>query len=259
MKSILTAIEEGRLIELPEKEKEKALRYLCSILEAVPDLAHNGDLYETMLKREAQGITALGFAVACPHIRASGEGEMMCAIGWSAEGLDYGAADGQKIRLVIMYYIPDNQKNTYLKEISLLVQALRKMDGITGLAACADINAVRDKLLDFLTGAADLSFSQSRVKMIKLNVKSAEETECPAIEPALAVAAVSVLFDSGGRLTALSQDQKLVELLEGGKDLAEKIKKESSFELAGYKLVFRSASIFKPDRVLREYLALKIP
>ena len=68
-----------------------------------------------------------------------------------------------------------------------------------------------------------------------------------------------MLFDSGGRLTALSQDQKLVELLEGGKDLAEKIKKESSFELAGYKLVFRSASIFKPDRVLREYLALKIP
>ena len=38
MKSLLNALQEGRFVELPETNKEKALHYLATLIEAVPDL-----------------------------------------------------------------------------------------------------------------------------------------------------------------------------------------------------------------------------
>src|ERR1017187_3561989 len=103
MLSILTALQEGRLFELPEAAgKERGLA--------------GG---EEVLRREQEGNTAIGLGVAVPHVRGRREeGELFCAIGWSSQGVDYQAADGMPVHLVVMYYIPGAQKNVYLKEIS---------------------------------------------------------------------------------------------------------------------------------------------
>ena len=44
MKSLLTALQEGRLIELPDNTKDRALQYLATLLEAVPDLKPGTDI-----------------------------------------------------------------------------------------------------------------------------------------------------------------------------------------------------------------------
>jgi mannitol/fructose-specific phosphotransferase system IIA component len=71
MKSLLNALQEGRLIELPDADKEKSLRYLAHLIEAVPDLAGTPDLAEAVFARENAQCTALGHGVACPHMRTS--------------------------------------------------------------------------------------------------------------------------------------------------------------------------------------------
>ncbi len=38
MKSLLDALQEGRLIELPETDKEKSLQLLATLIEAIPDV-----------------------------------------------------------------------------------------------------------------------------------------------------------------------------------------------------------------------------
>ena len=42
MKSLLHALNDGRLIELPDNDKTMALEYLAALLEAIPDI-HFGD------------------------------------------------------------------------------------------------------------------------------------------------------------------------------------------------------------------------
>ena len=37
MKSLLDALQEGRLIELPEADKDRSLQYLGTLIEAIPD------------------------------------------------------------------------------------------------------------------------------------------------------------------------------------------------------------------------------
>ena len=127
MRSILNALQEGRLFELPEAGKGRALEFLARILDANPDLVVGTDVIEEVQKRELECNTGIGLGVGVPHIRARREeGEMFCAIGWSAQGIDYGASDSELVHLVVMYYIPGAQKNVYLKEISTLVKAIKK-------------------------------------------------------------------------------------------------------------------------------------
>jgi len=67
MKALLTALKEGRLIELPETDKQKALTLLGSLIEAIPGIHANARIVEEILAREAQANTYLGYGIACPH------------------------------------------------------------------------------------------------------------------------------------------------------------------------------------------------
>ena len=98
MKSLLNALQEGRLVELPDTDKGKSLEYLANLLEAVPDLPPAPQLYEAMMARERAMNTGIGMGVACPHVRAPGSGDLLCAVGWSPSGIDYGAPDGKKVQ-----------------------------------------------------------------------------------------------------------------------------------------------------------------
>src|SRR3954466_8034112 len=111
MRSILTALQEGRLFELPEAGKSRALEFLARILDANPDIEVGTDAIEEIQQREKEYNTGIGYGVAVPHVRARREeGELFSAIGWSAGGIDYGAPDAQPVHLVFMYYIPGAQK-----------------------------------------------------------------------------------------------------------------------------------------------------
>src|SRR5271157_506723 len=173
MKSLLSALQEGRLVELPDPNKEKALEYLALLIEAIPDGHAQADIVQEVKQREAAASTALGKGIACPHARRIGEGDLLCAVGWSPQGIDYGAPDGQKVQLVIMYFIPDSQRNSYLKEISGLAKAVDKSKGIASIATAGDIHAVRSQLLDWVAYAIDTAIPDAKARMIKLQEKQA--------------------------------------------------------------------------------------
>ncbi|MDE2237376.1 MAG: PTS sugar transporter subunit IIA, partial [Elusimicrobia bacterium] len=249
MKALLTALREGRLIELPEADKRRSLEYLAHLIEAVPDLAGSPDLGEAVLAREAALNTGIGLGVACPHVRASGAGELLCAVGWTPVGIDYGARDAGKVHLVVMYYIPDAQKGTYLKEVSQLAAAVQKQGGIQSIATADDLSDVRDQLLDWVTAAVEAGAPEARARMIRLEAKTAVADGAPmAGAPGQIVSLTLVGWDD--KLLALAQSPELVEALEKDAELPAIVKQRLSFERAGWRLIYRSAATFAPNRVL---------
>jgi len=66
MQTLLDAIQEGRLIELPENGKERALQILASLIEAVPSLPPETDVTGAVANRERSGNTALGLVGPVP-------------------------------------------------------------------------------------------------------------------------------------------------------------------------------------------------
>jgi nitrogen PTS system EIIA component len=259
MRSLLAALRDGRLVELPDADKGKSLEYLANLIEAVPDLPGVPELYEAMMARERSMNTGIGMGVACPHVRASGSGELVSAVGWSPSGIDYGAIDGKKVHLVVMYYIPESQKNVYLKEISSLAAAIRKEGGIQPIANAEDIATVRERLLDWVSAAIDASIPESKARMIRLEARHAatESAVAPPATGAVQVGSAFFVFAEGQKPLVLSQDPELVAALEREENLASLIQQRAQFRRANHWLVFRSATPFDKGRALYEYFAVK--
>ncbi len=258
MKSLLNALQEGRLIELPDADKEKSLEYLAHLIEAVPDLAGSPELAEEMIARERVHNTGLGSGVACPHVRATGGGELLCAVGWTPVGIDYGASDGKKVHLVVMYYIPDAQKNVYLKEISSLAGAVRRADGIQPIATAEDIATVRERLLDWVQAAIDASVPETKARMIRLEARQAVVDGGAAAGSApAALQVLSALFVvADGRTTTLCPNADLAAELDKDAELGVLLRQKSAFERSGWRFVFREVRAFGA-RSLYDYVAVK--
>jgi len=67
MNTLLEALQEGRLLELPENDKTHALQFLAHIIEAIPSVPSGTDVVGLVMAREASVNTALGKRWAIPH------------------------------------------------------------------------------------------------------------------------------------------------------------------------------------------------
>jgi mannitol/fructose-specific phosphotransferase system IIA component (Ntr-type) len=259
VRSLLNALQEGRLVELPDTDKDKSLEYLANLIEAVPDLPSTSELYEAMKEREKAMNTGIGMGVACPHVRAPGNGDLVSAVGWSPGGIDYGAPDGKKVHLVVMYFIPESQKNAYLKEISSLAGAIRKQGGIQPIATAEDIATVRERLLDWVGAAIEASIPEAKARMIRLESRqaAAEAVPVPAAGP-VQIVPVFVLQLADQKAIVLCQRPELTAALEKQENLASFLQQNTQFDANGFRLVPRSATHYPNARSLYEYSAVKL-
>jgi nitrogen PTS system EIIA component len=262
MKSLLDAIQDGRLVELPDNNKEKTLEYLALLIEAVPDIGSRTDLIKAVKEREAQFNTGLGNGVAIPHIRTVPDGSLICAIGWSPDGIDYGAPDGKKVFLVIMYYIPESEKNLYLKEISGLAKVIKRIDVDNFFTNVKDIHTLRNKLLDWIDEVINEAVPDSRAKMVKLDVKQAaleiKQNEIDSLKLSSRIILFSLVIMDKDKFIVLSNNEKIVEIFEKSSAIVNQISKESEFDIDGYKIAVASSSDYSNGRKMYTGVAIKI-
>ena len=262
MKSLLHALQEGRLVELPDSDKNKSLEYLAHLIEAIPEVAGGVDLAGEALQREKTGNTGIGLGVACPHVRSPADGELQCAVGWSPTGIDYGSKDGSKVHLVVMYYIPDSQKTTYLREVSALAGAIKKEGGIQAIAKAADIAKVREELLDWVSAASEAGLPETKARMIRLEARQAAIAQAePTVGPAQAAVQILpllILNLGNDHYTVLCENRDLAAHLEKDPQLGAMLKMQAAFDHQGYHFMHRTTLSYDPTRPAYEYIAIKV-
>jgi hypothetical protein len=166
------------------------------------------------------------------------------------------------VHLVVMYYVPDAQKNSYLKEISSLAKAIMTQSSLQDFKSVTDLGEMRHRLLDAIGAALESTAPEARARMIQLEVKRAEvQMEAAPVSSELArnLVALSVLVVPGAAPIVLCQDKDLVRILEGQSQLASQLSQNGRAEHQGFEVILRSSSQYQPDRVLYDCLAFKLP
>src|SRR5438477_9447901 len=111
-----------------------------------------------------------------------------------------------------MYFIPDAQKNAYLKEISALAEAVKKAGDIQAIAKAEDVAAVREQLLGWVSSSIESGSSQVRARMIHLEARQSQAGGAGAAPGQIVpVLAVSV---SEGQTLFLCENRELSAALE---------------------------------------------
>ncbi len=110
--------------------------------ELVGVLAKNGRLREheaalaDVLKREAAMSTGLGHGIACPHARTEAVDRLVCALGVSREGVDFGAVDGKPARLVLLTLCPTAASEPYMAFQAAALATLNDREMAAALLGC---------------------------------------------------------------------------------------------------------------------------
>ena len=256
MDSLLDALQEGRLIELPENNKEHALQFLAHILEAIPTIPPGIDVVGLVMAREHATSTAIGKGWACPHARVPYEDELHCVVGWSPAGIDYGAPDAVPVSIVAMYLVPDNQRNYYLREISMLAKALKAYGGLEKLGTARELNDVREHLLDLISSTKETVGPDTRARMIQLQTRPAVAAMPGPDLANLVVEPVTIVTGPGLKHIVLAQNRKLVEALDTAAGLVDGIASSGLFQNNGWRIMRRGTVTYQGDRVAYDCLAI---
>lgn len=258
MDTILDALQEGRLFELPENDKAHALQFLAHIIEAFPETPAKSDVVGLVMKREEATNTAIGKGWACPHARVPYDEDLMCVMGWSPKGIDYGAPDGKPVALVVMYMVPNNQRNHYLREVSMLAKALETYPGLEKFSEAGSLDDVRNYLLDLIDATKGTVGPDARAKMIRLQTKAAlaifplHDLSNLILEP------VTLVAVPGMKPVVLAQNPILVEQLDSANDLIGKIESDGLYQNGGWRVLRRSTVTYQGGRVAYDCLAIRM-
>jgi len=256
MDSILDALQEGRLFELPENDKDHALQFLAHIIEAFPQIPTGTDIVGNVMAREKSMNTALGRGWACPHARVEFEEDLMCVVGWSPTGIDYGAPDGIPVSLITMYLVPSNQRNHYLREVSIMAKVLKSLPAIDRLPSIKELNDVRNYLLDLIAASKETVGPDARARMIRLQSKAAMATQPVSDLSNLIIEPVSIIAGAGMRPLALTQNLELMNFIESTAGLAERLDTDGSYQNGLWRSVRRSATAYQGGRTVLDCIAL---
>lgn len=115
-------------VQLAADEKEAAIREMAELLARTGKVVDVEELVRTALRREAQGTTGLGEEIAIPHAKTDAVTSPVVGFARSAEGIEWGALDGTKAKLIFMISVPEAAAgDEHLRILAMLSRKL--MDG----------------------------------------------------------------------------------------------------------------------------------
>ncbi|RST03091.1 PTS fructose transporter subunit IIC [Streptomyces sp. WAC07149] len=133
--------------ELASDTKEAAIREMAEMLASTGNVRDVDELVRVALAREAQGTTGLGESIAIPHAKTDAVVRPTVGFARSAEGIEWGALDGTKARLVFMISVPEAAAgDEHLRILALLSRKLMDADFRERLQSAPDGPAVLEVL-----------------------------------------------------------------------------------------------------------------
>jgi two-component system sensor histidine kinase KdpD len=128
-------------------EKETVLRALASTVEREAGVEAGASIFESIMKREAQGSTFFNEGVAFPHVRVEGLAAPVIALGLTREGVIDVATD-KPIEIVFLILSPAQVPDTQVKLLGLASRAAQNRSLMQALRTVRTpeeaIKAIRD-------------------------------------------------------------------------------------------------------------------
>ncbi|MFJ6935790.1 fructose-specific PTS transporter subunit EIIC [Streptomyces sp. NPDC101132] len=133
--------------ELAADSKEAAIREMAEMLATTGNVRDVDELVRVALAREAQGTTGLGESIAIPHAKTDAVSRPTVGFARSSEGIEWGALDGTRARLVFMISVPEAAAgDEHLRILALLSRKLMDADFRERLGTAPDEPAILDVL-----------------------------------------------------------------------------------------------------------------
>jgi len=128
--------------DLPATGREAVLRAFAERLAARGLVGDAAALFDKLWEREQLGSTAIGGGIAIPHCKVDRLKSGVVALGRVDAGVDFGAADGEPVRLFFLVVSPSQAPAEHLQILAAISRWLRGPGRVQALLEQPDAEAV---------------------------------------------------------------------------------------------------------------------
>lgn len=109
--------------------KEEILEKIVNLINENTDLVEDKNIFfKNILEREEIGSTGIGMGIAMPHTRCDGVKDLVVSIAVLENPVDFGAIDGELIKVVVLVGGPKEKGQEYLKLMSSIAKIFREKE-----------------------------------------------------------------------------------------------------------------------------------
>lgn len=131
---------------LPGGDSRQALRALADQVAARGMVRNGEELFQKLWEREQLGSTGIGSGIAIPHCKLAGLRSGIVAVGLSPAGVDFGAVDGQPVRILFLVISPAESPAEHLQILAALSRWIKTEHHARKILELQDPQAVYDFL-----------------------------------------------------------------------------------------------------------------
>ena len=133
---------EDCILAMKSASKQDAIAEIVDHLVRQGKVADHRKFMEAIMARERLGSTGIGHQVAIPHSPIEGAQDFVIGFGRSGDGIEFGAIDGDKVKLVFLLGTNPNNLTMYLKLLAKLAKLLNDASFRKELVAAPTAEAV---------------------------------------------------------------------------------------------------------------------
>jgi PTS system fructose-specific IIA component len=112
-------------VPLESRDKPSVLRELVNLLTSRAG-GDADDILRSVMEREEFQSTGFGHGIAIPHARTPTLGALAVVAGRTAVPIDYGAVDGQPVRLLFLVAGPESAAGDQVRALSRIARLVRR-------------------------------------------------------------------------------------------------------------------------------------
>ena len=132
--------------ELPGGEGTQILRALADRIAAQGLVRSPEELFQKLWEREQLGSTGIGSGIAIPHCKLANLKKGVVAIGLAPEGVEFGAVDGQPVRLFFVVVSPVESPAEHLQILAAISRWIKTGQHAERILELRDPAAIYDFL-----------------------------------------------------------------------------------------------------------------
>ena len=111
-------------IGLESVDKEECLEEMVELLVRAGRVTDRSGALQALTYRESQGTTGIGKGVALPHGKHISISSLVAAVGTSDAGIEFDAADGEPVRLVVLLLASSQQSGPHVRMLAEIARLL---------------------------------------------------------------------------------------------------------------------------------------
>lgn len=134
--------------QIPGSDAPTVLRAFADRVALEIPGADADDLYRRLLEREQLGSTGIGSGVAIPHCKMKGLSEAVLAVGICRRTIEFGAVDGEPVRLFFLVVSPQSSPAEHLQVLAAISKWVKNDRHVERILDQPDRDAIYDLLRD---------------------------------------------------------------------------------------------------------------